>query len=76
MVKLTYMAFLRDQWRSVPLSSGNLHGRSILLTGANVGLGYEAAKHLIKKEPSALLLTTRETSVAEDTCQSYFTSHP
>ncbi|KAF8525873.1 short-chain dehydrogenase [Hysterangium stoloniferum] len=69
MVKYTYTAFLREQWRTIPLISGSLHGRSILLTGANVGLGHDAAKHLAKKKPARLLLTAREMNVSENTCQ-------
>ena len=37
-----------------PLPSGNLVNRTIIVTGANTGLGYECAKHLLVSPTSSV----------------------
>ncbi|KAJ7583474.1 short-chain dehydrogenase [Mycena floridula] len=61
MAQMTYTRFLREQWGPIPLITGDLSSRSILLTGAASGLGFEAATHLASMQPRCLLLTYRNT---------------
>jgi len=43
-----------------------LTGRTVLLTGGNVGLGFEAAKHLAALGPARLIITSRSAARAAD----------
>ncbi|KAF8557655.1 NAD(P)-binding protein [Imleria badia] len=60
MGKFTIRAFLREQWTTIPIPNADISDKSIVVTGANVGLGLEAAIHLAKLKPKRLLLTTRD----------------
>lgn len=64
MVHMTYTRFFREQWGPIPLTTGDLSRRSILLTGAGSGLGLEAATHLAAMGPRKLLLTHRNASAS------------
>ncbi|KZO98825.1 NAD(P)-binding protein [Calocera viscosa TUFC12733] len=62
-------AFLYDQLAPLPSVksfSRPLTGRTVLLTGGNVGLGLEAAKHLASLGPQRLIITSRSTARAKD----------
>jgi len=59
-MKLTPLHLLKDQCTPVPaLPQVELTGQTVLLTGANTGLGYEAAKHFAGLKPGKLVVTTR-----------------
>ncbi|KAH0828016.1 short-chain dehydrogenase [Lanmaoa asiatica] len=60
MGKFTIRSFLREQWTTIPLPNADISDKSIVVTGANVGLGFEAAVHIAKLRPKRLLLTTRD----------------
>ena len=60
MGKFTVRAFFREQWTKLPISNADISTKSVVVTGANVGLGLEAAIHLAKLKPKRLLLTTRD----------------
>ncbi|KAF8331314.1 uncharacterized protein EI90DRAFT_2995943 [Cantharellus anzutake] len=64
MGKLTIRSFLRGQWASIPTPNADISDKSIVVTGANVGLGFEAAVHLAKLKPKRLLLATRDEAKA------------
>ncbi|KIJ68096.1 hypothetical protein HYDPIDRAFT_107736 [Hydnomerulius pinastri MD-312] len=64
MGKFTITQFLREQWTELPLPSADISDKSIVVVGANVGLGFEAAVHFAKLKPKKLLLTSRD----EDKC--------
>lgn len=43
MVKHSFLQFVREQWgRPVPLVTGDLTRKVVLITGSNIGLGFEA----------------------------------
>jgi len=44
---------------------GSLDGQTILITGANVGLGYEAARHVVRLGASRVLLGVRNVPAGE-----------
>lgn len=58
MGKFTIRSFLREQWTTIPIPDADISDKSIIVTGANVGLGFEAAVHFTKLKPKRLLLTT------------------
>lgn len=43
----------------MPLVTEDLSGRLVLITGANVGLGFEAAKHFASMNPERLIIACR-----------------
>jgi len=62
-------AFLYSQLMPLPSVSSfarPLTGRTVLLTGGNVGLGFEAAKHLASLGPARLIITSRSAARAAD----------
>ena len=59
--------FLRGQvLQNPPLPTTSLTGRAILITGANSGLGLEAARHLLRLDASHIILACRSLQKAED----------
>ncbi|KAG9316765.1 hypothetical protein JVU11DRAFT_2827 [Chiua virens] len=62
-------SFLRQQWTTIPVPNADISNKSIVVTGANVGLGFEAAVHLAKLKPERLLLTTRDEAKGRQTKQ-------
>jgi len=56
------LGILRDQFRTIPEVStfaADLTGKVVIVTGANVGLGYETAKHFASMDPAKLILACR-----------------
>jgi len=60
MANHSFLQFLREQWRRpVPLVAEDLTGKVVLVTGANTGLGFEAAKHFASMNPEKLIIACR-----------------
>jgi len=53
------LEFLRDQWAQLPDTAHDLTGKSVIVVGANVGLGFEASKKLATMNPAKLILACR-----------------
>ncbi|OJA17080.1 hypothetical protein AZE42_09121 [Rhizopogon vesiculosus] len=60
MGKFNFFEFIREQWTELPVPTANVSGKSLVVVGANVGLGNEAAVHLAQLKPKSLLITTRD----------------
>ncbi|KAG1762867.1 short-chain dehydrogenase [Suillus occidentalis] len=60
MGRLTVLGFLREQWTELPISTADVRDQSLVVVGANVGLGNEAAVHLAQLKPKSLLITSRD----------------
>jgi NAD(P)-dependent dehydrogenase (short-subunit alcohol dehydrogenase family) len=63
-----FFGFIWRQWTVTPkpLSpSTTLEGTTILITGGNIGLGFEAAKELASRKPSKLILAVRDAKKGE-----------
>jgi len=58
--------WVRDQFLDLPLVSENLEGRIVVVTGANVGLGFECAKHFLRMKPAKLILAVRSIEKGQD----------
>ncbi|KZO99086.1 NAD(P)-binding protein [Calocera viscosa TUFC12733] len=50
----------------VDLYAADLTGKTVIITGANAGLGFEAAKHLARMSPGKLILACRNIQSAEE----------
>ena len=61
---------------SLPEAIVDLRGRVVLITGANVGLGLEAAKRFYAMHPARLILAVRNTSKGESAKQEIIKSSP
>ena len=60
------MGFLYSQLFVTPaVPKSNLSGQTVIVTGANVGLGFEAAKHLARMGASNIILGCRDVKKGE-----------
>lgn len=65
-MRLTFTKFLKDQFTEVPpVASVDLQGKTVIVTGANNGLGFEAAKHFGRMNPGKLILACRNKEKGE-----------
>ena len=66
-------AYLKEQFETLPLpdpSTTSLSGQTIILIGANRGLGYELALHLARFKPGRLILGCRNIVKGKDAVNS------
>ncbi|CAG8955321.1 hypothetical protein HYFRA_00011303 [Hymenoscyphus fraxineus] len=63
MAGITFGGFLSDQRMSLPLvvTKQTCSGATYIITGANKGLGFEAAKHLVEVGAAKVILAVRNT---------------
>ncbi|KAF8483532.1 hypothetical protein DFH94DRAFT_626525 [Russula ochroleuca] len=60
MAKFSFLKFIRDQRRKPdPVEHVDLTGKTVVVIGANAGLGFEAAKHFASMNPKRLVLGCR-----------------
>lgn len=60
MVHVSEWQFLKDQWTpAAPVEKADLTGKTVLVLGANTGIGYEAAKHFATMKPARLVMACR-----------------
>lgn len=55
-----------NKWRTLPEVVVNLTGRTVIVTGSNVGLGLEAAKRFYEMNPARLILAVRNIEKGEE----------
>nr|XP_036579238.1 short-chain dehydrogenase/reductase family [Colletotrichum truncatum]KAF6786724.1 short-chain dehydrogenase/reductase family [Colletotrichum truncatum] len=65
MPKLKPVDFLRSQFKKLPYPSEDCTGRTIIVTGSNVGLGLEAARHFVRLNATKVILAVRSTDKGE-----------
>ena len=59
-MKFSIFRFLREQLATVPpVEHEDLSGKTVAIIGANVGLGFEAAKHFSRMNPNRIILGCR-----------------
>jgi len=60
MKQASFLQLIQNQWWKVaPVEHVNLTGKTVVVIGANVGLGFEAAKHFASMDPKRLVLGCR-----------------
>ena len=70
MGRLTFLKFIQDQWWKVaPVEHVDLTGKTVVVIGANVGLGFEAAKHFASMNPKRLVLGCRSQETGQAALQ-------
>jgi hypothetical protein len=73
-MKLTAWQFFTNQRKTVPpVLVADLTSKTILVTGANTGLGYEAAKHFANMKPGKLIIACRSKSKGDEAVAREFT---
>ncbi|KAG2039719.1 hypothetical protein BDR03DRAFT_933037 [Suillus americanus] len=76
MGKLSLWSFFSEQGRDLPLPRESVNGKTVVIAGANVGLGLEASAHVANKRPSLLIATCRDTVKCERTLKTNLNSWP
>jgi len=65
---------IRSQWYHIPpvesFAPSSLAGKTIIVTGANTGLGLEAARHIALLHPSRLILACRNVEAGNEARES------
>ncbi|KAK7031656.1 hypothetical protein R3P38DRAFT_2774153 [Favolaschia claudopus] len=62
-MKLSFSTFIRGQFaKQPPVVKGDLAGKTVIVLGANTGLGFEASKHFARMNPGRLILACRSQS--------------
>ncbi|KAJ7466914.1 hypothetical protein FB451DRAFT_1259505 [Mycena latifolia] len=62
-MKLTVWEFLKGQFAKLPpVAKADLTGKTVIVLGANTGLGFEAAKHFARMGAGRLILACRSQS--------------
>ncbi|OLN84935.1 WW domain-containing oxidoreductase 1 [Colletotrichum chlorophyti] len=59
------VGFIRSQFKHLPYPSQDCAGRTIIVTGSNVGLGLEAARHFVRLNAGKVILAVRSTDKGE-----------
>ena len=57
--------FLREQFSTLYPTTADLTGRTVIVTGSNVGLGKEAARQFLAMRPAKLILAVRSIQKGE-----------
>ena len=78
MANQSFLQFILKQWaRPVPLVTEDLTGKVVLITGANIGLGFEAAKHFASMNPERLIIACRGEAKGNQAVKGNFSfAHP
>ncbi|KIJ52357.1 hypothetical protein M422DRAFT_64871 [Sphaerobolus stellatus SS14] len=69
MGKITAGKYIKDQFTTLPTLSSDLTGRTVIVIGANVGLGLEASRKFARMNPGRLILGCRNMEKAEGAVQ-------
>lgn len=65
-----------SQFKDLPVSDTPQTGRTVITTGANVGLGLEAARHFARLQADRVIVACRDTTKGDAAVKSIRASHP
>ncbi|PBP21262.1 short chain dehydrogenase [Diplocarpon rosae] len=57
--------FLKSQWTTLPYPAADFTGQTIIVTGSNVGLGLEAARHFVRLGAVKVIIACRDQTKGE-----------
>jgi len=66
--------FIKRQYTPLPVPTTSFEGQTIIVTGANIGLGFEAAKHFVKLGASKVIIAVRSLAKGEEAAASIHAS--
>lgn len=72
MGRFTFGQYIKDQWTPLPPVSdyaADLTSKTVVVVGANIGLGLEAARHYARMKPGRLIMACRNMDKAERAVQ-------
>lgn len=73
-MKFSFSQFVREQRsQTPPVDVVDLAGKTIVVTGANQGLGYESTKHFGRMNPGRIILACRNKKLGEEAAASAYT---
>ena len=61
----TFLTFVKEQFTSLPFPETQHTGQTVIVTGSNVGLGLEAARHLTRLNAEKVILAVRSLEKGE-----------
>jgi retinol dehydrogenase 12 len=77
MGQFSILKYIQDQWRKPdPVEHVDLTGKTVVVIGANVGLGFEAAKHFASMNPKRLVLGCRSQEKGQAALQGKQVAYP
>lgn len=67
---MSFLDFVYRQWSPLPYPTSSFSGQTIIVTGSNVGLGLEAARHFARLGASKVILAVRSIAKGEEAARS------
>ncbi|KAK6500122.1 hypothetical protein TWF481_010478 [Arthrobotrys musiformis] len=74
--KLTVSRFIKEQRLNLIVPSAPLDGKTVLITGANTGVGLEAARHCVRLNAAHVIIAVRTLSKGEAAKEDILKSNP
>lgn len=67
---LDTVGILRSQFIGLPYPTKKFTGQTVIVTGSNVGLGLEAARHFVRLDAAKVIIAVRAISKGEEAARS------
>jgi retinol dehydrogenase-12 len=72
-MKQTPWSIVKGQFATLPpVAKADLSGKTVIVLGANTGLGFEAVKHFASMKPGRLIMACRSESRGQAALESEF----
>ncbi|KAF8888744.1 hypothetical protein BD779DRAFT_428852 [Infundibulicybe gibba] len=73
MARITFLEFLREQLRKpAPVVTTDLKDKTVVVIGANTGLGFEATKHFARMRPGRIIMGCRNATKGQAALQKLY----